>query len=826
MIEINTQGEALDLPSGFSIEIEDSSPIFNDRGSQSIPATVPTTRRNIRLLDAPHRIDTGVNPNIPERKAEIREGGYMRRGTMNITEAGRNEGITFNIGFDNSTAYAIWSKKKLSELSNLPTYQPQLHDQGYHLDDILDDLYRIYRYGNPDTDDFAIFPVAVNNESTGTDANKKTYWEVLNLAGSHGFSQPSSVKRLLDGEITDVTVPEGYMVTPFLRVWRIIDLIFKDLGLSIYHNPFRADPELARLVVLNNAADAVCTGKVKYSDLMPDSTVEEFLNALWVRFGLVYNIDNNTATVSLLLLKDIIAQRGNRQLEDFATGYEVIRYEEPQYIKLSANTSIEGAAPSHERFEDFIKGLDVSKVHLGTNVTQWQNTGSQDDPRWDGDWMDGYWDDYDPWEDPDWEDPEPPEPDWPDPDDRDDDRDDGRDDDRDYDYYAARSAAPETRADTSVTSKNNTFLAREFVTGKWYRLDSTNGKVRLSSSSFFNWDPQPEGLTALDLSSDDECVPVERVSTVGLGVGHTFNDKCPLYLFGARHYHSYIKGSDETESSGDKTPLAFMFAYTTGNKTIGRINPEGEDGKVITLDDGTKPTISLLFQFKDGLFAKFWADYDEILRHGNRSVEVNARINKLELPRMDLLQAYTFRGIRVLIDTMTYSLPSGREVSADLKLRTIQTQGKYNIKEEQNIPDFAAAARHLEWFLYSESYGEKLNTAKVRSMAAQKYIADHNYKPHGTTGDYWYIGAEGIVFKSISRLYPTWETDTTKPTPNNQGQQNMRTYKARITYDVFEWHDLSQGPDEDDREPDEIPIGEVSIDVDYTVVLYSKWVTD
>lgn len=822
MIQIKTKGEALDLPAGFSIEIEDSNPIFNDRGSQSIPATVPATRRNIRLLDAPHRIDAGNDPNLPERTAEVIEGAYIRRGAMNITEAGKTEGITFNVGFDNSTAYAKWSKKKLSELSGLPTYKPDLSQQGYPIDLVLDELYRIYRAPNPQKDDFAVFPLAINNESTGTDNAKKIYWEVLNLVGDHGLAQPNKVKRLLDGEVTEVSVPEGYMVSPFLRVWRVLELIFADMDLNIVTNPFIQDLELSRLVVLNNAADSVCRAEIKYSDLMPDSTVEEFLNALWVRFGLVYNIDNNTGTVRLKLLKDIIAQRGNRNLDRYVAGSPKIIYEERQYIKLSANTSIEGAAPSHERFEDFIKGLDVSTVHLGTHVSQWQNTGTQEDPRWDGDYNDGYYDDFDPWNDPDWEDPEPPEPEWPDPDD---DRDDGRDDRDDYDYYAARSAAA-PQSGTTVTTSKNTFLAREFVTGMWYRLDATNGKVRLSSSSFFNWDPQPEGLTPLDLSSDDEFVPVERVSTVGLGVGHSYNDRCPLYLFGARHYHSYIKGSDETETSGDQTPLAFMFAYTKGNKTFGRLTPEGDDGQVITLDDGTKPTISLLFQFKDGLFAKFWADYDEILRHGNRSVEVKARINKLDLPLLNLLDAYTFKGIRVLIDTMTYSLPSGREVSTDLKLRTIQTQGRYNIKKEQNVPDFAAAARHLEWFLYSETYGEALNTAGVRAEAAKRYKANTGYQEHGTEGDYWYIGANSAVFKRIARLSPIWQSDSTIPKAGAQGQKNIRKYKALLTYDIFEIHDMSYQDGPDDWELDETPIGEVSVTVEYQVVLYSKWVND
>jgi len=278
-MEITINGEALDLPSDFSIEIEDSNPIYNERGSQSIPATVPTTRRNNRILSFPARIDAGIDPNNPERIAQIQDGAYIRRGAMNITEAGKKEGITFNVGFDNSTAYAKWQKKKLSELSNLPTYTPDLSQQGYPIDLLLDELYRIYQKPDPQKDDFAVFPLAVNNESTGSDKDKKIYWEVLNLVGSRGLEQPTKVKRLINGEITEVSVPEGYMVSPFLRVWRILELIFADMGLTLVTNPFAQSLELSRLVVLNNAADSCCRASIRYADLMPDSTVEEFLNA-------------------------------------------------------------------------------------------------------------------------------------------------------------------------------------------------------------------------------------------------------------------------------------------------------------------------------------------------------------------------------------------------------------------------------------------------------------------------------------------------------------------------------------------------------------------
>lgn len=92
MLEIRINNEPLDIPAGFSVEIEDTNPIFNERGSQSIPATVPASAKNERLLGFPSRIDTGRDPNQPEVIAVVSDGAYIRRGIANVTSAGVPKG--------------------------------------------------------------------------------------------------------------------------------------------------------------------------------------------------------------------------------------------------------------------------------------------------------------------------------------------------------------------------------------------------------------------------------------------------------------------------------------------------------------------------------------------------------------------------------------------------------------------------------------------------------------------------------------------------------------------------------------------------------------
>ncbi len=139
------QREALDLPEGFSMAVEDTNPIFNDQGSQSIPATVPPTRRNNRLTGHVVRVDNAENPNEPERTCIIENGAYQRRGTLNYTSANSRDGITFNVGFDNSTAYEKWKNKKLTELSTLPMWR---HSS---LAVLMSELNEIYHNADPKT---------------------------------------------------------------------------------------------------------------------------------------------------------------------------------------------------------------------------------------------------------------------------------------------------------------------------------------------------------------------------------------------------------------------------------------------------------------------------------------------------------------------------------------------------------------------------------------------------------------------------------------------------------------------------------------------------
>lgn len=819
-MEIRKNGERLDLASDFSMEIEDTSPIFNDRGSQSVPATVPATKNNFRLMGGINRMDAGQNPNIPERSVDVIDGAYIRRGALNVTEAGRKEGFTFNVGFDNSEAYQKWENRKLTELRNLPVRGPGAGGVMYHT---LESVYMGRRPSDErdeyQFEDLAVFPIAVNRD----EKDNVEYWELLNTPNNSAYplEQPRSVMRTINGERTEVKVPEQYGITPFLRVWKALQLVFEDLGLEVVSNPFREDRELERLVILNNTADTICRNEINFRDLMPDCTVKDFLEALWVRFGLVYHVNFDKGKAELKLLSNILGEQPGKSLDELATDYEFIRYLNPQYVKLSAGTSLEGAAPATERFEDFIDGLDVKDVKMGADIRGWKHLeGNQ----WDREQFDGYLDDREYPDPDDFDYPDPPDPDWDDDrdedrdDNDDDDRDDGRDDDRDY--YATRSGEPvmpmaETQGSTRATEEK-TILAREFVTGQWYRLDTVNGVVSSSSTSFFDWDPQPERAEAFDLTSPDECVPLKKIWN-RLEGNLRFEDYVPVFLTGARHFHTYIAGNDEEKDKKESTPLAFMLAYTSGGKTVGRLSPETASGTRIKLDDGSSPSLTLFFQFADGLFARYWKEFDEILRHGNREVEVPLRVPKTTLQSIDILKPVTLHDIRCLIDSMTYSLPSVQDLIAEAHLRIIQTLGEYDIAKEQGIPNFNVI-RHLEWRLKEEVDLDAAGDSSAMRQKAAQNLLDSGFKPE--TG--YEIVAAGAIFIDGQMSGLNWTNDPTLPEPLYSGQRYSKKYGAVFRYDVYECRKLENGTYQRKSEP----VKRVSITGEYEALLVARWVPD
>lgn len=374
-LKIKNNSGTFDLSTGFSIEIEDTSPIYNDRGSQSIAATLPASKNNLRLTTYPNHLDTDVSPNQHPR-VSVSDGVYHRNGKMNITQASKAGGILSNIGFDESEIYNLWSDVSFQSLKDLPVYAP---DGG--VDEILYFMIDLLREKRSH-EAFHVFQICVAIPSKKETVNEKEvetfYPEYLNhlYKDDSGFKVDGSVREevyLINSDPVTTQLPLGYGLTPFLKVSWLIDFIFSYYGYTVTENPFKTHPQLSRLVVLNNAADCVVKGQINYADLLPNCTINEFFQALYCRFGAIYFVDGRTKTVKLRFLKEIVNRPAAQDWTLLKASEPIINYNSPQQLKLSASTSITGpyrwltAAPAAESLDKFLApyGYIVSENSSG-----------------------------------------------------------------------------------------------------------------------------------------------------------------------------------------------------------------------------------------------------------------------------------------------------------------------------------------------------------------------------------------------------------------------------------------------------------------------------
>ena len=163
------------------------------------------------------------------------------------------------------------------------------------------------------------------------------------------------VKRVYENEAIPFDVERGYGVSPFIRVWRLLELVFTHYGYTMINNPFKEHNQLKRLCVLNNTMDTIVKGTIDYADLMPDITVEEFLNGLYAKFGLKYFINGSARTVSFSFIRDILNDSMYEDWTSNKTEPLAISYEDNKQLKMTPNKSIEGTDTERDTREEVIR---------------------------------------------------------------------------------------------------------------------------------------------------------------------------------------------------------------------------------------------------------------------------------------------------------------------------------------------------------------------------------------------------------------------------------------------------------------------------------------
>lgn len=341
----NNKGVVYDVPNDLKVDLEVTSPIFTNKGSQSVSVTLPPTKKNLQATGYLHRLDITELPKKDEL-VTISDGVFRREAKQNITSANSREGITANFGFDESILYDAWKGMKLSQIKDLPVRKFDSFD---NLAAFASSVMK-----QETVDDFCIFPIQVSR----TEVDKKVLHEKLNaiklVEGSYKLvTEQRTESYAVNGKKAEIKVPQMYGVTHFLRVGVLLDLIFTSFDFRLIENPFKTHHQLKHMVVLNNVADALVKNEIDYKLMMPDCTVDELLDALFCRTGAKVFIDGNNRTARIKFIKDILKSEPELDITKLRTKEFVANFGNRRQIKLSAKTSFEGAQPATDNFDEF-----------------------------------------------------------------------------------------------------------------------------------------------------------------------------------------------------------------------------------------------------------------------------------------------------------------------------------------------------------------------------------------------------------------------------------------------------------------------------------------
>lgn len=631
-LRIEVNGGVLDTPNDFQLELELTSPIFNTRGSQSPSFTLPGSPTNLRLLGYPNRIDRNVE--LRPIDGVISDGPFRRQCKLNILSAGP-DGIEMSVGTDESILYAAWSDVKLRDIEGWPVYTPEAATDSERVDVLIGMLDMVYRR-QLDTD-YHVFPVAVERHESGDEVNYTVTNEIKASSlrpESHLIYEQRQITTTSGTDTATVTVPRGYGLTPFLRVGRLLSLLFDLYGITLEENPFERDPQLARLVVLNNTLDAICAGYLDYRDMLPDCTVNDLLDSLFARFGAVVYVHAATMTARIVLLRDSFDASPSADWDSLKACRPKITVAAPQSLKLSSPTSYEGASPAEDSYDVF---MDKYERVIDT-VTDYPGVWTR--PLLVLDQFSG-------------------------------------------------NVYKNIRKFEGNTEKRETSLFSSMFF-PWYReydgMDTLeiSGKDECVPMGEVHFENMTHPSVPVGMFCPMFLCGIRNAHTVVKGMlaidtDDTLNAGTDLAL-------CFAHGELVTEL-GDATGRFY------GSPFCRRF-----DGNRYVDTDGNVYTYSLIYVGEDGAYNRFWKAYDAFLRHANHTVELDVNFTRSLINTMDMSKPIMLMGQLLMIDKTSRRLPMSGVSAAMTTFRTMKLLVPYDLAAEQNPRQIVSQSTAWEFF--------------------------------------------------------------------------------------------------------------------------------
>lgn len=372
-MEIENEKGIFDIDKDSAISIERTNPLLSEQGSMSLPYSIKRTDKNDYLLGDPHNYE--------------RKDAYKLKQAMNVRAGLLNENTTFELlSIDAERVEGVfylyessfynqikevklpavfegverWFQHKKEELT-----ENERQEYVAHILEIFESMIRTY----PDySGDFTVFPATSDCELSsrtlfGIIQGSSPSQNIINEVYMHFETEQVGEIRLkarepyeyTDNDGNIIRIPVGYGVSPFLRFGYILKKIFEYFDLTLEPTIFETESAFRRIVVVNNTQDAIMPGYIIESQLVPDCTINDFLDI--IREGMCgdFIIDVPNKTAKLVFFKDIVHREPDKDLSQYITSkFEKIEFNQAKKVYLTTGKSLPRAESATDTLDEFI----------------------------------------------------------------------------------------------------------------------------------------------------------------------------------------------------------------------------------------------------------------------------------------------------------------------------------------------------------------------------------------------------------------------------------------------------------------------------------------
>lgn len=337
-MKLTTRNGKIDLPRDFSFNMERSNPLLLDEGDSSVPATLPSSSRNLAAIDHRERIDRAEA--YDDKVDAILEVGPIRKhGQLAFDTVHSSKGVNASFYIDNSDLYISSKNKTLKEI-----FADKTEVFGT-VSAAIEVLQRIYEGADSD---FKVFPVAVSPY----EENGVTKYQWNNRTENNMLVYETTIH---EGDSIN-SVPEGYGLAPFLKLSRLVELLFYLLGYEVTENCLAEWP-FQRLVIVHNYSDCLCNQTVTlfYKDLVPSCTLSDFLTWLNNKWHVQPVVDSNSRKVKIVAMETMLAIGADMDITHLVEDDFTVQLNPSKRVVMTPTNSIEGTDPAAETFDKLIE---------------------------------------------------------------------------------------------------------------------------------------------------------------------------------------------------------------------------------------------------------------------------------------------------------------------------------------------------------------------------------------------------------------------------------------------------------------------------------------